>query len=67
MYYDEDGNIRVRSLQHMLSIQNGKKELIIEFGCGTDLDNMDQKIALKIDTGTDVNAINRTTFRKLFP
>ena len=51
----------------MLSTQKGKKELIIEFGCGTDLDNMDQKIALKIDTGADVNAINKTTFRKLFP
>ena len=67
MYYDEDGNVRVRSSQYMLSTQKGKKELIIEFGCGTDLDNMDQKIALKIDTGADVNAINKTTFRKLFP
>ena len=51
----------------MLSMQKGKNELIIEFGCGTDLDSMDQKIAMKIDMGADVNAINRTTFKKLFP
>ena len=51
----------------MLSMQKGKNELIIEFGCGTDLDSMDQKIAMKIDTGADVNAINRTMFKKLFP
>ena len=46
-------------------MQKGKNELIIEFGCGTDLDSMDQKITMKIDTGADVNAINRTTFKKL--
>ena len=67
MYYDEDGNVRTHSSQYMLSMQKGKNELIIEFGCGTDLDSMDQKIAMKIDTGADVNAINRTTFKKLFP
>ena len=50
----------------MLSMQKAKHELIIEFGCGTDLDSMDQKIAMKIDTGADVNAINKTTFKKLF-
>ena len=51
----------------MLSTQKGKNELIIEFGCGTDLDSMVQKIAMKIDTGADMNAINKTTFKKLFP
>ena len=51
----------------MLSMQKGKNELIIEFGCRIDLDSMDQKITMKIDTGADVNAINRTTFKKLFP
>ena len=67
MYYDEDGKIRTCSSQYMLSMQKGKNELIIKFGCGTDLDSMDQKIAMKIDTGADVNAINKTTFKKLFP
>ena len=51
----------------MLSTQKGKNELIIEFGFGTDLDSMDQKIAMKIDMGADMNAINKTTFKKLFP
>ena len=67
MYYDEDGNVRTRSSQYMLSMQKGENELIIEFGCGTDLDSMDQKIAMKINTGADMNAINRTTFKKVFP
>ena len=67
MYYDEYGNVRTRSSQYMLSTQKGKHELIIEFGCGTDLDFMDQKIAMKINTGADMNAINKTTFKKLFP
>ena len=48
----------------MLSTQKDKHGLIIKFGCGTDLDSMDQKIAMKIDTGADVNAINKTTFKK---
>ena len=51
----------------MLSTQKGKNELIIKFGCGTDLDSMDQQITMKIDTGADMNAINRTMFKKLFP
>ena len=67
MYCDEDGNVRTHSSQYMLSMQKGKNELIIEFGCGTDLDSMDQKITMKINMGADVNAINRTTFKKLFP
>ena len=67
MCYDEEGHVHTRSSQHMLSTQKGKQELIIEFGCGTDLDSINQKISMKIDTGTDVNAINKTTFRKLFP
>ena len=67
MYYDKDDNVRTCSSQYMLSTQKGKNELIIQFGCGTDLDSMDQKIAMRIDTGGDVNTINRTTFKKLFP
>ena len=67
MYYDEDGNVRTRSSQYMLSMQKGKNELIIKFECRTDLDSMDQKITMKIDMGADVNAINRTMFKKLFP
>ena len=67
MYYDKEGNVHTHSSQHMLSMQKGKKELIIEFRCRIDLDSIDQKIAMKINMGANVNAINRTTFRKLFP
>ena len=67
LYYDEDGNIRQKSSAHMLSTTRGKKELMIEFGCGEDIHSIDQKITLKVDTGADVNAINRRTFQRLFP
>ena len=67
MYYDEDGNVQTHSSQYMLFTQKGKNELIIEFGCRTDLDSMDQKVTMKIDMGADINAINRTTFKKFFP
>ena len=67
MYYDKDGNVQTCSSQYMLSMQKGKNELIIEFGCRTGLDSMDQKIAMKIDTGADVKTINRAMFKKLFP
>ena len=40
---------------------------MIEFGCGEDIHSIDQKITLKVDTGADVNAINKTTFQRLFP
>ena len=39
-----------------------KKALVIEFRCGQNLDSMDKKITMKIDMGTDVNAINRKNF-----
>ena len=51
----------------MLSTTKGKQELVIKFGCGKNLDSMDKKITMKIDTGADVNAINRKTFKTLFP
>ena len=50
----------------MLSTTKGKQELVIEFGCGKNLDSMDKKITMKIDMGADVNAINRKTFKTLF-
>ena len=67
LYYDEDGHVRQKSSVHMLSTTRGKKELMIEFGCGEDMHSIDQKITLKVDTGADVNAINKTTFQRLFP
>ena len=46
---------------------NPSKALIIEFGCGMKATSIDRKLPLKLDTGSDVNAINRKTFQKLFP
>ena len=67
MYYDKEGNVKHKSSQHMLSTQKGKQELVIEFRCSKNLDSMDKKITMKIDTGADVNAINRKMFKTLFP
>ena len=67
LYYNEEGNVKHKSSQHMLSTTKGKQELVIEFGCGKNLDSMDKKITMKIDTGADVNAINKKTFKTLFP
>ena len=44
-----------------------QQELLIQFGIGKDFHFIDKKVTLKLDTGTDVNAFNRTTFQKLFP
>ena len=53
----------------MLSMKHSKpqQELLIQFGIGKDFHFIDKKVTLKLDTGADVNAFNRTTFRKLFP
>ena len=55
--------------QHMLSMKHLKpqQELLIQFGIGKDFHSIDKKVTLKLDTGADVNAFNRTTFQKLFP
>ena len=46
---------------------NPSKALIIEFYCGIKHDGIDKKLPLKLDTGSDVNSINRKTFQRLFP
>ena len=40
---------------------------MIEFGWSKNMDSIDKKITMKIDTGADVNKINKKTFRNLFP
>ena len=52
---------------NMLSKINPSQALVIEFGCGMKATSIDRKLPLKLDTGSDVNAINRKTFQKLFP
>ena len=67
-FYDEEGNRVTVSSQHMLSMKHSKpqQELLVQFGIGKDFHSIDKKITLKLDTGADVNAFNRTTFQKLF-
>ena len=75
-FYDEDGNPKVEKQMHMLSTTkknstpqhiNPKKDLLIEFGIGKHVHMINNKVILKIDTGTDVNGLNRKTFYRLFP
>ena len=68
-FYDEEGNRVTVSSQHMLSMKYSKpqQELLIQFGIRKDFHSIDKKVTLKLDTGADVNAFNRTTFQKLFP
>ena len=68
-FYDKEGNRVTVSSQHMLSMKHSKpqQELLVQFGIGKDFHSIDKKVTLKLDTGADVNAFNRTTFRKLFP
>ena len=64
-FFDEAGH--EVSQVNMLSKINPSQALVIEFGCGMKATSIDRKLPLKLDTGSDVNAINRMTFQKLFP
>ena len=68
-FYDEEGNRVTVSSQYMLSVKHSRpqQELLIQFGIEKDFHSINKNITLKLDTGTDVNAFNRTTFQKLFP
>ena len=67
-YFNEAGQgLSVAEMNMLSSKINPSKALIIEFGCGMKATSIDRKLPLKLDTGSDVNAINRKTFQKLFP
>ena len=51
----------------MLSNQTGREEFLVQFGIGKELDSINKKLILKLDTGSDVNAINWKTYKELFP
>ena len=51
---------------HMLSAPS-KKDLLIQFDISKEINSVNSKVILKIDTGADVNALNRSTFKSLFP
>ena len=63
-YWDEDGKL-YREV-HMLSAPS-KKDILIQFDIGKEINSVNSKVILKIDTGADVNALNRSTFKSLFP
>ena len=44
-----------------------KSKLILEFPIGLHYKDLDQKILLKVDTGSDINCISLGTFQRLFP
>ena len=65
-FYNEDGNIRQKVHNHILSSQTGREEFLVQFGIRKELDSIDKKLILKFDTGSDVNAINWKTYKELF-
>ena len=47
--------------------KNPGKDIVIEFGCGSTPFSIDRKLSVKVDTGSDTNAINKQTIQELFP
>ena len=67
-FFNEAGQGMTLAEINMLSSKiNPTQALVIEFGCGMKPTSIDRKLPLKLDTGSDVNAISRKTFQKLFP
>ena len=67
-FFNEAGEGLTLAQMNMLSSKiNPTQALVIEFGCGMKADSIDRKLPLKLDTRSDVNAISRKTFQKLFP
>ena len=52
--------------QHVISTPQSKEAIHIEFGAGLTTNSIDRKLVLKVDTGSDVNAINFKKFQALF-
>ena len=68
-FFDEKGVLKEYKPKSMyvLSGTSDDKPIMIEFGCGLTPLSFDRKLTLQADTGTDMNAINKTTFIELFP
>ena len=43
-----------------------RKSLLIQFDIGREINSVNSKVILKVDTGADMNALNRSTFKSLF-
>ena len=44
-----------------------KKDLLIQFDIGKEINSVNSKVILKIDTVAVINALNQSTFQSLFP
>ena len=51
----------------LTATENPGKDIVIEFGCGSTPFSIDRKLSVKVDTGSDTNAINKQTIQELFP
>ena len=63
-YWDED--CKLYRGPHALLSAPSKKDLPIQFDIGKEINSVNSKVILKIDTGADVQAMNRSTFKSLF-
>ena len=68
-FFDEQGLLKEYQPKNMnvLSGTSSDKPIMIEFGCGLTPLFFNRKLILQVDTGADVNAINKKTFDQLFP
>ena len=65
-FFDEQGLLKEYEPKNM-NVLSGDKPIMIEFGCGLTPLSFNRKLILQVDTGADVNAINKKTFDQLFP
>ena len=68
-FFDEKGLLKEYQPKsmHVLSGTSNDKPIMVEFGCGLTPLSFDRKLTLQVDTGADVNAINKETFNEVFP
>ena len=52
---------------YVLSSTSNDKPIMIEFDCGLTPLSFDRKLTLQVDTGADMNAINKEKFNEIFP
>ena len=70
-FFDEKGLTKEYKQKQMNvligSDMSQDKPIMIEFGCRLTPLSFDRKLILQADTGAEVNAINKKTFKELFP
>ena len=68
-FFNEKGLLKEYHLKSMyvLSSTSNDKPIMIEFDCGLKPLSFDRKLTLQVDTGADMNAINKETFNEIFP